>query len=105
MTDQTYNGWKNYETWAVGMFLDGNYTGEGTYREVLELVRDMQDLHGADSFRIEVADALKQFVDDHLAQTTDELPGCLATDLLRAAVDDVDWRELAAAKIAEVLDA
>jgi hypothetical protein len=36
----TYNGWKNYETWAVGMYLDGNYTGEGTYLDVLDVVRE-----------------------------------------------------------------
>lgn len=24
----SYNGHKNYETWAVGMFMDGNYDAE-----------------------------------------------------------------------------
>ncbi|MES2147868.1 MAG: hypothetical protein V4491_08470 [Pseudomonadota bacterium] len=37
--DDTYNGWKNYETWAVGMYLDGNYDGPSTYYETVERVR------------------------------------------------------------------
>lgn len=64
MTDQTYNGWTNYETWAVGMFLDGNYTGEG------------------------IEEALKNYVE------------CL----LRVGFDEVNWRELAEHKLAEVRD-
>ncbi len=39
MTDTTYNGWANYETWAVGMYLDGNYDGPGTYYETIERTR------------------------------------------------------------------
>ena len=30
MTAETYNGWTNYEKWAVGLYLDGNYDGLGT---------------------------------------------------------------------------
>lgn len=39
MSDTEYNGWSNYETWAVGMYLDGNYTGSGTYELAIETVR------------------------------------------------------------------
>ena len=39
MSDETYNGWKNYETWAVGMYLDGNYDGPSTYYAAIETVR------------------------------------------------------------------
>ena len=35
-----YNGWTNYETWAVGMWLDGNYSGSETYHATIETVRD-----------------------------------------------------------------
>ena len=38
-SDETCNGWKNYETWAVGMYLDGNYDGPGTYYAAIETVR------------------------------------------------------------------
>jgi hypothetical protein len=35
MTTQTYNGWKNYETWNVALWLNGE---EELYRAVTSLV-------------------------------------------------------------------
>lgn len=116
MSDDTYNGWKNYETWAVGMFLDGNYDGPGTYYGTVETVRvALEDIeHPTSEYwtveqseRFAVADALKEFVeemnnpymidDDHPTQ----LEG-LAADLFGAAMSSVDWHELADAWIENV---
>lgn len=100
----SYNGWKNYETWAVGMFLDGNYTGEGTYREVLEVTTNaVAGSHGQDesySPVYAVADALEQYVRDEVE--TGE--ASLASDLLGAALSEVNWRELADHKVEEVTE-
>lgn len=102
--EQGYNGWKNYETWAVGMYLDGNYTGEGTYREVLDLVRARiaASDHGDDAaiHRMRVADMLKDYVEDECLPAAGA--SSIATDLLAGALSEVDWRELATHKIAEV---
>lgn len=91
--DSSYQGWKNYETWAVGLYLDGNYTGEGTYREVLELAR----------YRVghpfALADDLREFVETDLG----EFDG-LASDLLGAAMGSVDWHELAEHKLSEIAE-
>ena len=86
----TYNGWTNYETWAVGMYLDGNYTGEGTYQEVQQLVRKHDDEY-------QLASALEDWFDGELP----EFDG-IAGDLLRAARDEVNWFELAKSKLEEV---
>lgn len=93
MSDTTYNGWTNYETWATGLYLDGNYTGEGTYREVLDLVRE----HAPDVYAVAVA--FEAFVDEEIERH--EIDG-LALDLLRAAADEINWRELAESKISEI---
>lgn len=90
----TYNGWTNYETWATGMFLDGNYDGEATYRAAAELATE----HAAAGVH-ELADALREFVEESLP----ELDG-LAGDLLGAAVSAIDWRELAEHQRAEVVE-
>lgn len=37
MSDETYNGWKNYETWKLALNIDNE---QGLYNEVLELVKD-----------------------------------------------------------------
>lgn len=92
-TNPTYNGSPNYETWAVGMFLDGNYTGEGTYLEVLELAREHDE-----AWRL--ADALKSYVEESLP----DLGGSIAADLLGAAMSEVDWSELAEHKLSEVAE-
>lgn len=104
--EQGYNGWTNYETWAVGLYLDGNYTGEGTYLDVLDIVAresrcyDLADESERSDATCAVADALKDYVDEQLGEDTDDLPNGLATDLLRAALSEVNWRELAESKLA-----
>lgn len=105
--DRSYNGWSNYETWAVGMFLDGNYTGEGTYREVLQLVENVTrernsagDQGEQPFYALHVADALKDYVEQEIHG--DQAPASLATDLLGTALSEVDWRELADHKLSEV---
>lgn len=92
--DQTYNGWKNYETWAIGLFLDGNYTGEGTYRQVLELAEE------ADGDAYALAGSLREYVEEEV--TPEGEPSGLATDLIGAALSEVDWDELASHKLEEV---
>jgi len=88
----SYNGWKNYETWAVGMYLDGNYDGEGTYREVLALVEEVREESPEPVYRI--ADALKDLVYENVAE-----PGGLAGDLIGGALSEVDWHRLAEAQL------
>lgn len=106
-TDTTYNGWKNHATWCVGMYLDGNYTGSGTYEAVRELVRgclSFQHLEGDGVERRRVADYLKDFVErdtDPTGYGDDNGPELhpLVSDLFGAALHDVDWHELADAWI------
>ena len=104
MSDSTYNGWSNYETWAVGMWLDGNYTGSVTYEYAIETVRDALErstfnvLSGQMNDRYEVSQALKTWVRED-NETED---ASLAADLLGAAFDSVNWYELADAWIQNV---
>jgi len=93
--DTTYNGWANYGTWVVGMYLDGNYTGEGTYLEVLELTREVL----ADDERAKLGQAIRDYVENDLPADG------LAGDLIGVVLCEVDWDELAEHKADEVLDA
>ena len=112
--DETYNGWKNYETWAVGMFLDGNYDGPGTYYAAVEAVREiLEDVDHPtseywteeESRRYNVADRLKDLVTEYVNPDyiDDDHPDPklhpLVSDILGAALSDVDWYELADAWI------
>ncbi len=110
MNDKTYNGWTNYETWAVGMYLDGNYTGSGTYEHVVELVQanlSFQHLEADGIERRRIADHLEAFIRDETDpcgygndDATELNP--LVSDLLGASLSSVDWYELAEAWIENV---
>lgn len=117
MSDETYNGWKNYETWAISMYLGGNYDGPGTYYAAIEAVREtLEDIEHPtseywtveESHRYNVADRLKDFVEEYTNPHTidDDHPDPqlhpLVSDLLGAALSSVDWYELADAWIENV---
>ena len=81
MNEKGYNGWSNYETWAVNLWLNND---EGTYHDLRDMARHArseQDLAGQ----------LKAYVEDLMP----DLGSTLASDLLSAALSEVDWYELA----------
>ncbi len=106
-----YNGWKNYSTWAVGMYLNGNYDGPSTYYETIERVKnaiegyDQPEVYAQGSERGRVADALQEWVEENVKPHTidDDHPDPnlhpLVSDLLGASLSSVDWYELADAWI------
>jgi hypothetical protein len=74
--DAGYNGWTNYETWNVALWLDNE---QGTY----SLVREW-----ADEIRV-----------DDMAP---DLGASMFADLLGAALSAVDWAEIAENILSEV---
>jgi uncharacterized protein YgfB (UPF0149 family) len=89
MSDLKYNGWRNYETWLVGVHL-------GNHPELYE--RLMSIVQNPDSVMSQ-ADTLSDWVRiDRDAQPEDiELSGGMVgmyTDLVCAALDAVDWRSI-----------
>lgn len=83
-----YNGWSNYETWNVALWIDNE---EGSYRhwrdqvcEALEAEQDRDDAVNT------VSKALRAEIEDQMP----ELNGCYS-DLLSAALSEVNWYEIA----------
>lgn len=93
-----YNGWKNYETWATSMFLDGNYTGLSEKESVLELVNRMLLDEGEDLHLSTLAEEIKEYVQEAI----DIEGGSLAADLLGATLSQVDWLTLTDYMIKEI---
>lgn len=101
--DQTYQGWANYPTWNVNLWLSND---EGLYNRTVatlegakEFYNDDEEEHGP--WRVFVADWLRDYVNDDIlaeglapGQSTDNKAG-MVDDLTTWALGQVDWLELA----------
>lgn len=94
--NEKYNGWTNYETWLIGMDLDGNYDRGVCYR-VQDMITDLRAEHGDDETALigNLRDALEALYDerDHSCS--------VLTDMVTASLGRVNWRELAESQLAE----
>ena len=77
----TYNGWSNYETWNVALWIDNE---PGTYDERRELARRARSVS-------DLANSLKAWVEE----MAPDLGASMFADLLGAALSEVDWSEIA----------
>ena len=92
-----YNGWKNYETWAVALWIDND---EGSYRWSRMLVAEAAAGAGEGGETIAVADTLKDWQEAEMP----ELEASVWSDLLSAALGEVDWYEIAENYLSEIED-
>jgi len=92
--DTTYNGWKNYQTWGVKLWLDNDEGSQEMQREALAQAK-MEKLHEywnrEQTTRYTLADILKDTVQDMMP----DLGASMFADLLGSALDLVDWNEIA----------
>lgn len=86
MTRKEYNGWTNYETWVVKLWMDNDEGSNSYWNEMAEeyLKRD------AESAFSDLAGLLKEQHEEALP----EVNGFIA-DLLNAAMSEVNWDEIA----------
>lgn len=87
MNKKEYNGWYNYETWAIALWMDNEQGSQEYYNE---MARDYKgDVH-------RLADALKE---SHESMAEESAPILFEanwmSDLFRAAMSEVNWREIA----------
>jgi hypothetical protein len=85
-----YNGWTNYETWLVKLWLDNE---PSTY----ELQRELTNAHRQPS---KIADALKDYIEENSPVSE----AGLYTDLLNSALSEVDWYSIAEHCVADFLE-
>jgi hypothetical protein len=87
-----YNGWPNYETWAINAWLTNDYE---SYEQLMSIVQNPDTL-------VEQADQLKEWLhtglhnmaeDAGIAISKDVTVG-MYVDLLSAAFDVVAWKEI-----------
>jgi hypothetical protein len=87
-----YNGWSNYETWLAALWIDNEGYAGGS-DEISESAREALRANDGDKDAAadEIADAIRNEIDEMWISQ----PAGLATDLLRSAVEAVNWHEIA----------
>lgn len=91
-----YNGWTNYETWLVNLWLDND---QGSQEAVTDLARECFSIEDEDHGASDLAARLEEFV----AELYEVPTAGLIADLVNAALGSVDWREIATHAIDNIL--
>lgn len=110
--DQRYNGWTNYETWVVKLWIDNDqYTQNYWANEAGECWEQSEDkspnqfMTRADNAKVLLADRLK---DEHDSQSGHPVfkaaDGSVYADLLNAALSEVNWYEIAQALLDDLTE-
>jgi ADP-ribosylglycohydrolase len=101
----TYNGWRNYETWAVALWIDNEQGSQEYFQELAtEIYRkaeagDYEWNTKASEAEEQLANAIEAYHDENMPVVS----GVYA-DLLGAALGSVDWREIAEHYIDDIKD-
>lgn len=93
MTRKEYNGWTNYETWVVKLWMDND---EGSYNYWQEIAQEYFE-RDAETASQDLAGLLKE----HHEEALPEVNG-FAADLLNAAMSEVNWDEIADSLIDDI---
>ncbi len=95
-----YNGWSNYETWVVNLWMDNDQCDHDYW---LEIAKECDARCNSIDAGIDLAEQLEQSYKDHMQDVlvAAKQEASVWADLLGAALNEVDWREIADALLAE----
>jgi GTPase Era involved in 16S rRNA processing len=97
MIKNEYNGWYNYETWNCKLWLDNEYS---TYQYMQEESKRIYDESEASEYSTKKENAvynLSEFIKEYVEENTPEIPASMYSDLLNAAISEINFREIALA--------
>ena len=94
---QTYNGYANYETWLISVWIDNEqHTIDGwldVAKHHYNIAEDRKYFTKKEEAVISFSEDMKEWYGDRVPDSDDI--GGLFSDLLHAALGSVDWHELA----------
>lgn len=104
-SDSSYNGWSNYETWVVNLWLGND---EGSYETCRSLAERCFEDATADEVLsrkeracYQLANELKEMIEDGNPVASEV---SVYSDLLKASISEVNWREIANGLLQEIDD-
>jgi len=94
---EKHNGWSNYETWATALHLNNEESSQAYWLERAKYWKHSKSTSEywtkAESAKFNLADELKESFTEANPLIEDV---SVYSDLLRSALDNVDWNEIAA---------
>ena len=101
----TYNGWRNYETWVFKLWIDNDRTSYEYWREIVsdvkETVKASEYLTKEEEEEVkELENLLKNWIEEN--NPLIDQP-CLYADLMNAAINEIDFKEIAESLIKETI--
>ena len=103
---QTYNGYANYETWLVSVWIDNDQRHIDHWVDVAKhhynIAEDSKHFTKREEAIISFSGDMAECYGDRVPDSDDI--GGLWTDLIRAALGSVDWHELAGKYMEQALE-
>lgn len=100
MTKNEYNGWTNYETWCVNLWIDSEEWSQRYWNEQADECLRMgfsDEVLTREQRAVQVlADILKDEHSERFMDASEEkLANTVFADLMNAALSEVNWHEIA----------
>ena len=84
-----YNGWSNYETWCVNLWLTNE---QGTCDDLSDIIRQSKNGEDGENGIGNASLRIQDYVKENMVP---DLGAAMAADMLGAAMCEVDWFEIA----------
>lgn len=94
----SYNGWENYETWVVNLWIGNSYSSYHWWKTEVEERLEVED-YDTDAVVQEIAEQLKEDIESQMP----EVYG-MYKDLLLGAMSEVNYGEIATAWVKETVE-
>ena len=95
--DKTYNGWTNYETWNCNLHFDDCFTEQA--QEIYDEAEEGDILTRDEQATADLADYIEEYVQESTPTMSE---GGFFEDVMKAAVQQVNWYEIAKHYILDV---
>jgi|SRR6185436_6966929 len=100
MTHKEYNGWYNYESWLVSLWIDNEESSQAYWAEQAQEAWDRTGKDDDDR-KLDASCFLAASLKDHFEESNPCTEGFWA-DLMGAALSEVNWHEIAENMLEEI---